>query len=1407
MPEQRQSTRARTVPLEHVLTVHREGDLLTADWDRGDAFTLHLPLAKADLDEVAWYLERYSEFPGAGDRARAAALEQRLVHWGLALWQAIFPGGDHSAGYGPIRERLDRGQPILLTLASNQPDFLIRPWEMLRDPRGPLTLRGLSLRRRLIQSNTGVGAPPTGLPLRLLVIVSRPQDTGFIDPRTSTRPVLDALTQLGDRVLVDFCEPPTLTELERRLTAVHEAGAPYHIVHFDGHGQYDPEKAVGVLCFERVDGKTDLVEGQELGALLSRFQVPLVLLEACRGAQVSDRPVFGAVAPALLEAGVGSVIAFSHSVHVEAAKLVCERLYQALVAGRSIGAALDAARGALHANPRRWLSTEPDPETIPLQDWLIPQLYQSGVGAGSDPALVPIDQAVDAEAADLPPDETPLPGFPPPPRYRFHGRARELLRLERLLQRHPAVLLHAGGGMGKTALAREAAHWWRRTGRFDLALFHSFETGAGAEAVVQLIGERLGGEGFGSLPAEQQWTEAVRLFRRSRILLVWDNFESVLPAWRPGSAGCQPARPDAGEPRAGEPPALPSESAPPTASALAPDLLADLQRLYRDLTDADNPKQVRGRLLVTCRPTETGLDGIAGLGLAGLARPDALHLLRGVCERREIKLDRPGYDRPAIDALLDRIEDHPLSIELITPHLKDLTPTLIRDELTQRLHQFQDPSHREGRNRSLLASLDFSRSRLSPQAQAALPWLGWFEGGMFERFFLDFSQIPAPDWATIRAELVTTALLRIEDVGYHVGDTPYLKLHPTLAEAVAPAHPATDGERAGRFIGVYRQVRDTIDDALRGSQPAAGMAITRLEQANLRRAMDLAFAAGRHRDGAMLADTLGDYLEMAGRLRERDRLVQWIRARMPTDRLDAAGCAAIRNYAWGLFTQGQAQAALDAVLDLEQRLAGGELAAGDFTEDDPAFQLAMAQFVRGRILLHADRPDLALEPLGQAIANMRALADSQTNPVARGVIRGNLSAPLGDLANALNALGRTDAALAAADEGVAINRTLGNDHNLAAGLGLTAAILRDAGRHAEAEARYAEVLAASERIGELELQGITMQHLGMLQGDTCRPAEAVETLKRALRLFQQAGDRGAEMRTCDLLGSAERRLDRLDPSEAWYRMALDLAGQRRDQSQIGVTRQNLGILFQRRAEEAADGAASLAPNGPATARPASSASPATLGRDHWLAAAINEIEASLACWQQMNNQVNAAASLFQLGEIHRLRGDLDRAEAQARQALAIYEPLDHPETWKAYLSLANIARARGDGAAADQWQVKADAKRAEMQRRSRGGSEDAADAADPAAAALQNRQFLDALVALAHAVYQHQAAAAAQPTAPVQPLPPDLAETLTQLTQLPPPLATFAAFLQAIATGQRPTPPPLTAPLDQLAADLLQALR
>ena len=110
------------------------------------------------------------------------------------------------------------------------------------------------------------------------------------------------------------------------------------------------------------------------------------------------------------------------------------------------------------------------------------------------------------------------------------------------------------------------------------------------------------------------------------------------------------------------------------------------------------------------------------------------------------------------------LDDHPLSIELVAPHLKTLTPRQIRDEFGQLLERFADEGAYEGRNRSLLASLEFSKRRLSQAAQQMLPYLAWFEGGVFEQFLLDFTELAPEAWAPSAAELVATALLKVEEL-------------------------------------------------------------------------------------------------------------------------------------------------------------------------------------------------------------------------------------------------------------------------------------------------------------------------------------------------------------------------------------------------------------------------------------------------------------------------------------------------------------------------------------------------------------------------------------------------------------------------------------------------------------------
>jgi tetratricopeptide (TPR) repeat protein len=1108
----------------------------------------------------------------------------------------------------------------------------------MRDKEGPLAFRGVSVRRQLTGTKR-VRFQELRLPLRLLLIVSRPTDTGFLDPRNSMAPLLDGLDLLpAGSAEVEFCEPPTLGELEERIAEARRERRPFHIVHFDGHGTYQPETGVGALCFERDDRKVDLVTGRRLGDLLSRLDVPLVILEACRTSDLSERPVLGSVAPALLESGVGSVVAFSHSVHLEAARLLVERFYRELATGLSVGEALAEARARLRAKPERWLALGPNPPTVALEDWFVPQLYQ----VGADPALV-LDGPVATGAA---PGsllragwEERLHGFPPEPPYRFQGRARELLELGRAFTRHAAVVVNGGGGMGKTALAREAAAWWLRANRFEAAVFCSFEQTQSPERVAQLLGQALEGPSFDQRPAGEQQAAAVALFRQKRVLLVWDNFESALPQYQQaGGAGALGALglDDAGRAR--------------------------LHALYRDLT-AGKAEQVAGRLLVTCRPEATGLAGIKEIALGGLARPDSLHLLTAIADVKGINLEGPGCEPHEIAHLLTALQDHPLSISLVTPHLKALKPAEIRQDFASHLDRFTDHTAEEGRNRSLHASLAFSASRLSEPARAVLPWLAWFQGGAFENQIRNFTGLEAGTWDAVRQELEATALVRVEDL--EMFNVPFLRFHPTLPYAARSEEVPDVDAAEQRFLGVYLAVSREVYGALWGKTAAAGMALMAREEANFRSAIDRAFQQGERQLGWALADTLQTYLRRAARPRERDALAAWVRAQMPDDAgLDEATCAATRQHAWGLFSQGQAGEAITALQQLIRRLETEGLAGGE----DATFQIGTSYRQMGQILVNAGRSALALEPCRKAIEHLERAPGEAA--------RENLSAALGDLANALRMLGRLPEALETAERGLAINLELGRDRNAAAGHGQCAKILRSQGRYGEAEARYQEAQRLAEQVGDLELQGTFLQHRGTLNREQGRHDQAVELYRNAIRLFQWANDQANEMRTYDLLATVESERGQLDAAEAWYTRSRELAQELGDQAQMAGTAQNLGILFQTRAEQTEDSEA----------------------RETLLRRAVASVEESLAIELKSEDRVGAASSDSQLGVLHRMLGDLDRAEVHLLKSLGVRESLNLPDVWKDYHGLANVAEARGDSEAAAAWQAKCDAKRAELER-------------------------------------------------------------------------------------------------------------
>ncbi len=314
-------------------------------------------------------------------------------------------------------------------------------------------------------------------PIRILLITARPDDDacGYIDHRSSALPLVEATEALPGLVKLHLLSPPTLPALRAELERARDQQRPYHVVHFDGHGVYDPSVGLGGLCFERPEDSSKLEQGRhvtvfsdELGPLLRDHRIPLVCLDACQSAQAGQASE--SVASALLKVGVASVVAMSHSLLVETSRRFVEAFYGALVQGKRVGDAMLAGQRQLKDDTCRGRIFGAG--ELRLEDWFVPVLYQEK----DDPQLFKSTPAKQTLADFQDALATRLGELPPNPETGFIGRSRELLALQRLLHQERYAVLRGQGGEGKTALAAELARWLVRSQQITRAAFVSVET-------------------------------------------------------------------------------------------------------------------------------------------------------------------------------------------------------------------------------------------------------------------------------------------------------------------------------------------------------------------------------------------------------------------------------------------------------------------------------------------------------------------------------------------------------------------------------------------------------------------------------------------------------------------------------------------------------------------------------------------------------------------------------------------------------------------------------------------------------------------------------------------------------------------------------------------------------------------
>jgi len=879
------------------------------------------PLAAESLllEDLRWYMEDYTAWPVGPYRKRAQRVEDGLIDIGGRLFQAVFTDPKAMSIWQQFRDAFHA--PKHLTIDTADSKILRLPWELLAHGNDHLFALDISIRRRVHESTQRLGAS-FKLPLRILMVTARTRDLSFIDPRLSPRALLDAVAGLTPEeakdIQVEFLPNPTFSALSQRLRDRHLP--PVHVVHFDGHGVYKPDRDLGFLAFEDAKGYLDEVDAKRLGTLMTKAKTPLLLLDACQSASIDHHDPFRSVAPRLIEHGVGAVVAMPYSVLVTTSERFFRGFYRALLSGNTIGQAVDLGRWALHDNPDRseiYYPPEQDMVAVTLRDWFLPVLYQRARDlapfAGADGAQRPVDTGKRDCHFMEPHVARALLGNFPQPKYCFIGRARELSKLQRQLAERRVVVLHGLAGQGKTATASEAARWLLRTGRFAKAVFVSFEGGGDRDRALGQLGTALIGEEFASLGRAARLAELQKALAREPVLVIWDNFESVLPGWE---------------------------------AALPPAALAEL--LESGLQLVSGPGQRAGsRLLITSRdaklPTHhagyVSSAQVAYLALEGMATYEALELAGSVLDARNL----PRPSREGLEDLLGFLGGHPLAILLVVPHLAEYDNDVSR--VMARFEQLY-PGFTEGkakkRNESLQVSMGFSLGRLSEAARRQLPALGAFAQGATEFGLLNVSDLSAEDWSQqgklLLSELEQAGLLSVKTIPISMGallfiagqeppkeafadrtlNIPFYRFHPTLAPHVrgrwSEAERQRYRERHQRFYYALANRLYHLDSR----EPHSARALSDGKMPNLRQAVDSMLVA-KAPDAVGFATQVEKFLNHFGRWREQDALLAAVRKQFGEEKegpLTQAAFMAISGQGERLLDRGQARQAESLFRDL-----------------------------------------------------------------------------------------------------------------------------------------------------------------------------------------------------------------------------------------------------------------------------------------------------------------------------------------------------------------------------------------------------------------------------------------------------------------------------------------------------------
>jgi len=1124
-------------------------------------FSFTAPLGPIEADDLRWYLERYYLWPTGVFTERAKHIAEQLPQWGRALYDAATEAQSARellADWQQTAEGIERRFSILVDsrllegsssdeqAAANEAAsaLLALPWELMHDGRTFLFQGKNPVRvRRCLPKERAEKAIVSSLPIRILLLSPRPEDerAGYIDHRLSARPLLDAVESLGELAELTFLNPPTFPALQQALRKAADVGEPFDVIHFDGHGVYNRERGLGALCFEdpQDSDKTEkrqsqLIDAEKLAGVVREHRIPLVFLEACQSAS-EERPT-ASVAAKLLDEGVTSVVAMTHSVLVETARRFVTTFYRELAEGKRIGTAMLAGQHALYNDDFRFRVMGAG--ELRLQDWFVPVLYQEE----NDPRLVTRLLPEQVQILHANRRRLSLGALPEPPAHSFIGRSRELLALERLLQIQTSpeqsyAVVRGQGGEGKTTLAVELARWMVRTNRFRRAAFVTFDPFikghcTDARGVLIKLGQQLLPEGnkFHVGPnddLEKARQPVERALNDHPTLIVLDNLESLLDLVR--STGFSRNE-------------LEAENLPPEGGTTNEifDLCLALLRAHPAT-----------RIVFTSRePLPSPFDHRQReIGLGALSRDDAIELVSQVMksEGREPKQDDAGNTPQEVAELVEAVGCHARALTLLA---REMAQRGVRatTAVVQQLMAEMDRHHPGDRENSLYASVELSLRRLPPEMREQIKALGVFHGGFDVNVLRLMLDVDEETVAGLARRLIGVALA--EAMAYS-----HLRLDPALPLYLLREMGAAEQETARtRWAKAMRHlVAFLYEQLFQNAELCAQM--TQLELPNIMAMLTWAGERDTPEEVVDLAASVEQLLARLGhpqalalatlmRKRAARKLGEWNNAQY----LNAS--ASIDR----LLEQGQLQVAYEAAQQLLKRC----LSEGEDAYARSAYDIAGAYFKLGRVLEIGGDAENALPLLAKSLQLFQKLADA-----------GDISSErmtyvaIAESADCLTDLGQLGEAVKAYEESIRRAEEFNDQEAVAIAKGQLGIVRRQQRRYAEALELYFEARRIYERLGDPRKIAAIWHQIGNVYKDAEQFDQAEQAYRRSLALRAQQKDILNEAHTLGELGSLYAAVGRLEQAVNFYRQAADIYIRLKDQRYEGVSHSNLGIaLFQ-----------------------------------------------------------------------------------------------------------------------------------------------------------------------------------------------------------------------------------------------------